>query len=68
VIGRARCPPSSPSFKAAVDDPSRFKSSRTVAAHFGLTPRRFQSGELDNPGHISRAGDADVRSALYVAA
>ena len=55
-------------FKAAVDDPSRFKSSRTVAAHFGLTPRRFQSGELDNPGHISRAGDADVRSALYVAA
>ena len=55
-------------FKAAVDDPSRFKSSRTVAAHFGLTPRRFQSGEVDNPGHISRAGDADVRSALYVAA
>jgi transposase len=55
-------------FKAAVDDPSRFKSSRTVAAHFGLTPRRFQSGELDYPGHISRAGDADVRSALYVAA
>jgi len=39
-----------------------------VAATFGLTSRRFQSGELDNPGHISRAGDADVRSALYVAA
>jgi transposase len=56
------------SFKAGVDDPGRFKSSRTVAAHFGLTPRRFQSGESDNPGHISRAGDADVRSALYVAA
>lgn len=55
-------------FKAGVDDPSRFKRSRTVAAHFGLTPRRFQSGEMDNPGHISRAGDADVRSALYVAA
>ena len=35
-------------FKAAVDDPRRFKSSRTVAAHFGLTPRRFQSGETDN--------------------
>ena len=32
------------SFKAAVDDPARFKSSRTVGAHFGLTPRRFQSG------------------------
>lgn len=55
-------------FKAGVDDPSRFKRSRTVAAHFGLTPRRFQSGEVDNPGRISKAGDADVRSALYVAA
>ncbi len=55
-------------FKAGVDDPTRFKSSRTVAAHFGLTPRRFQSGEVDNSGHISRAGDADVRSVLYVAA
>ena len=38
------------SFKAAVDDPARFKRSRTVGAHFGLTPRRFQSGEKDNPG------------------
>jgi transposase len=55
-------------FKAAVDDPGQFKRSRTVAAHFGLTPRRFQSGELDNPGRISKAGDPDVRSALYVAA
>jgi transposase len=35
-------------FRAAVDDPRRFRSSRTVAAHFGLTPRRFQSGETDN--------------------
>lgn len=55
-------------FKSAVDDPARFKSSRNVAAHFGLTPKRYQSGEMDNPGHISRAGDADVRSVLYVAA
>ena len=56
------------SFKAAVDDPARFKSSRTVGAHFGLTPRRFQSGETDNPGRISHAGDADVRATLYAAA
>ncbi len=55
-------------FKSAVDDPTRFKASRTVAAHVGLTPKRYQSGEMDNPGHISRAGDAEVRSALYVAA
>jgi transposase len=55
-------------FKAAIDDPVRFKSSRTVAAHFGLTPRRYQSGEHDNPGRISRAGDRDVRATLYAAA
>jgi transposase len=55
-------------FKAGVDDPRRFKRSRTVAAHFGLTPRRYQSGEIDNPGRISKAGDPDVRCALYVAA
>lgn len=46
----------------------RFKRSRTVGAHFGLTPRRFQSGETDNTGHISHAGDSDVRAALYAAA
>ena len=56
------------SFKAAVDDPARFRSSRLVGSHFGLTPRRFQSGEMDNPGRISRAGDRGVRAALYTAA
>ncbi|MFT6659161.1 IS110 family transposase [Maritalea sp.] len=55
-------------FKAAVDDPTRFRRSRTVAAHFGLTPRRYQSGEHDNPGRISKAGDRDVRAVLYAAA
>ncbi len=55
-------------FKAGVDDPKRFKRSRTVGAHFGLTPRRFQSGEIDIEGHISKCGDADVRSTLYTAA
>ncbi len=55
-------------FKAGIDDPARFTSSRLVGAHFGLTPRRFQSGESDNQGRISKAGDGDVRSALYSAA
>lgn len=55
-------------FRAAVDDPSRFTSSRTVAAHFGLTPRRYQSGEMDSPGRISKAGDPEVRATLYSAA
>jgi transposase len=54
-------------FKAAVDDPGRFRRAKTVAARFGLTPRR-QSGERDDPGRISRVGDAGVRSALFVAA
>ncbi len=39
-----------------------------VGAHFGLTPRRFQSGEIDIEGHISKCGDADVRATLYTAA
>lgn len=55
-------------FRAAVDDPPRFTRSRTVAAHFGLTPRRYQSGEVDNPDRISKAGDPEVRTALYAAA
>jgi transposase len=55
-------------FRCGVDDPHRFKRSRTVAAHFGMTPRRFQSGEVDYTGHISKCGDRDVRQALYSAA
>jgi transposase len=55
-------------FKSAVDDPARFRKSRTVAAHFGLTPRRLQSGEMDIDGHISKCGDTEVRNALYTAA
>lgn len=56
------------SFKAAIEDPSRFKSSRDAGAHFGLTPRRFQSGEMDNLGRISRVGDPRVRASLFSAA
>lgn len=55
-------------FRAAIDDPRRFLSSRNVAAHFGLTPRRFQSGQTDVTGRISKMGDESVRSALYEAA
>jgi transposase len=55
-------------YRAAVDDPSRFNSSKSVGASFGLTPRRYQSGETDRVGSISRAGDASVRVALFEAA
>jgi transposase len=57
------------SFMTAIDDPSRFKRSRDVAAYFGLTSRRWQSGSsIDVQGRISKAGDGDVRRALYEAA
>jgi transposase len=55
-------------FQAAMDDPGRFAHSRSVGAHFGLTPRRYSSGEIDRSGHISKCGDEMVRTALYEAA
>jgi transposase len=61
-------PIASLTFKAAVDDPTRFKRSHNAGAHFGLTPRRYQSGKHDNPGRISKKGDRDVRATLYAAA
>ena len=55
-------------FVAAIDDPGRFRSSKAVGAHFGLTPRKYQSGETDVTGRISKIGDAGVRTLLYEAA
>ena len=55
-------------YASAIDDPGRFKSSKRVGAHFGLTPRKYQSGETDYTGRISKIGDASVRTALYEAA
>jgi len=55
-------------FRAAIDDPSRFKRSRSVGAYLGLTPRRHASGEIDWNGRISKCGEAMVRSYLFEAA
>ena len=55
-------------FKTSIDDPRRFARSRTVGAHFGLTPKRFQSGTIDYDGRITRCGDPEVRTNLYEAA
>jgi transposase len=55
-------------YRSAVDDPGRFAKSRTVGAYFGLTPKKYQSGETDMDGGITRVGDAMVRTALYEAA
>src|SRR3546814_8247091 len=52
------------SFKAAIDDPHRFRRSRNVGAHFGLTPRRHQSGTIDWSGHVTKMGDVSMRGAL----
>ena len=55
-------------FRATLDRPERFRRSRDVGAHLGLTPRRYQSGATDVSGRISRCGDELTRTALYEAA
>lgn len=55
-------------FVSAIDNTERFKSSRAVGAHFGLTQKKYQSGETDVTGRISKCGDREVRTALYEAA
>jgi transposase len=55
-------------FRATIDRPDRFRRSRDVGAHLGLTPSRYQSGETDIQGKISRCGDELARTALYEAA
>jgi transposase len=55
-------------FKATIDDPTRFKRSRSVGAYIGLTTRRHTSGEIDWSGRISKCGDAMLRMYLFEAA
>jgi transposase len=55
-------------FASTVDDPSRFKRASDVGAYLGLTPRRYQSGELDRTGRISKRGDRLTRYYLFEAA
>ncbi len=52
-------------FQSAIDDPTRFRRSRSVGAYFGLTPRRHASGEIDWSGRISKCGDRMLRTYLY---
>jgi transposase len=55
-------------FVAAIDDPSRIRRSRDIGAYLGLVPKRYQSGEVDYTGGISKCGDRRVRTLLYEAA
>jgi transposase len=55
-------------YVSTVEDPERFSRSRAVGAHLGLTPRRYQAGEIDRSGRISRCGDSLARTLMYEAA
>jgi transposase len=55
------------SYKAEIDDPFRFRRSRDVGVHLGLTPRRYASGEVDRSGGISKCGNTALRTLLYEA-
>lgn len=55
-------------FVTTIDDPTRFQRSADVGAYLGLTPKRYQSGEVDVAGRISKAGDRAARSLLFEAA
>lgn len=55
-------------YRSSIDQPHRFVHSRAVGAHAGLTPKRYQSGEIDYDGSISKSGDATLRVMLYEAA
>lgn len=54
--------------KGKIDDPSRIRKSKAVGALFGLTPKKYQSGQTDVTGGITRVGDEMARTALYEAA
>src|SRR5215831_17564739 len=55
-------------YVSTIEDPGRFSRSRALGAHLGLTPRRYQSGETDRTGRISRCGDGLARTLIYEAA
>jgi transposase len=55
-------------YATGIDDPARFARSRDIGPHFGLTPRKYASGEIDRNGSITKAGDGAVREALVQAA
>jgi transposase len=82
VIQRARCDETARQLMSApgvgavvvlaymtgVEDPKRFRRSSSVGAYFGMTPARYQSGEVDRAGRVSKCGDGMVRGLLFEAA
>lgn len=56
------------SFKTSIDDPSRFRRVSDAGAFLGLTPKKYQSGEVDRNGGISKQGNRMTRTLIYEAA
>lgn len=54
-------------YKAEIDDPTRFKKSKSVGAYFGMTPRQFSSGETTRQGRVSKNGSTEMRALLHEA-
>jgi len=52
---------------AVIDDPHRFKNCRQVSNYVGFTPRRYQSGDMDRTGRISKRGNPLLRMLLVQA-
>ena len=55
-------------YVTGVDDPARCVYARDLGPHFGMTPRKYASGEIDHNGPITKAGEGAVRKALSQAA
>jgi transposase len=55
-------------YRNAIDDSNCFKRSKDIGPWLGFTPRRYQSGQINRRGHVTKAGDASARTALYEAA
>lgn len=55
-------------YKAVIDDPKKFKNSRSVGAYLGMTPKQYSSGETKRQGRISKCGSSELRFLLNEAA
>ncbi|MGZ3732189.1 MAG: IS110 family RNA-guided transposase [Parachlamydiaceae bacterium] len=51
-------------FKLEIDDPFRFKKSRSVGAYAGMTPKQYSSGDSQKQGGISKTGSNELRALL----
>jgi len=55
-------------YKIEIDNPKRFRNSKTVGSYLGMTPKQYSSGETHRQGRISKCGSTEVRCLLNEAA